>query len=262
MLDRDGGSLSVGEQQLLALARCLVGDPDFLLLNELTEGVQPSIIEEIETTLLGLRGNRGLSILLVEQNFDVISVLSDRVLVLERGRITGELGRSDLSDRAKVDRLLGFGTVRFSRTHAEQRQRAQPANRPQFTSRTASSAEPAARDVVSDMTVRRPTLSQMREMANWFGMNLTDGELREYSEIMAPYIQAYDRLDTTPDNLPSVHYPERRGRSKILGNADSWPEVRRAARRRWWRPERSIWPLPGTRVVRFIFLRRTARCTA
>ena len=90
LLDRDGGALSGGEQQLLALARCLMGDPDFLLLDEPTEGIQPSIIEEMADTLLRLRETRGLSILLVEQNFDFISDLSDRVLVLERGRITGK----------------------------------------------------------------------------------------------------------------------------------------------------------------------------
>jgi amidase len=101
LLDREGGALSGGEQQLLALARCLMGDPDFLLLDEPTEGIQPSIIEEIGETLLALRESRGLSILLVEQNFDFISDLSDRVLVLERGRIAGELCKADLSNQAK-----------------------------------------------------------------------------------------------------------------------------------------------------------------
>ncbi|MEP4752204.1 MAG: ABC transporter ATP-binding protein, partial [Nitratireductor sp.] len=72
LLDRPGGSLSGGEQQLLALARCLVADPWFVLLDEPTEGIQPSIIEEIEETLARLRAERGLTILLVEQNFDFI----------------------------------------------------------------------------------------------------------------------------------------------------------------------------------------------
>ncbi len=115
LMDRDGGALSGGEQQLLALARCLMGDPDFLLLDEPTEGIQPSIIEEMVETLLNLRRARGLSVLLVEQNFDFISDLSDRVLVLERGRITGELSRADLADQAKVDQFLGFGAARSTR---------------------------------------------------------------------------------------------------------------------------------------------------
>ncbi|MDE0006645.1 MAG: ABC transporter ATP-binding protein, partial [Rhodospirillaceae bacterium] len=113
--DREGGALSGGEQQLLALARCLMGDPDLLLLDEPTEGIQPSIVEDMERTLRRLRESRGVSILLVEQNFDFISDLSDRVLVLERGRITGELRKSDLSNQAKVDQFLGFGTARSIR---------------------------------------------------------------------------------------------------------------------------------------------------
>ncbi|TNE38257.1 MAG: ABC transporter ATP-binding protein, partial [Alphaproteobacteria bacterium] len=115
LLTREGGALSGGEQQLLALARCLMSDPEFLLLDEPTEGIQPSIIEEMSETLLKQREQRGLSILLVEQNFDFIADLADRVLVLERGRITGELSRADLSDTAKVNSFLGFGTVRTTR---------------------------------------------------------------------------------------------------------------------------------------------------
>ena len=211
LLDREGGALSGGEQQLLALARCLMGDPDFLLLDEPTEGIQPSIIEEMGETLLKLREIRGLSILLVEQNFDFISDLSDRVLVLERGRITGELSKTDLSDQAKVDQFLGFGAARSTRGQSAQRPAVQPAAPTHPKSQAAPPVEPAAVNVVTNMTVKRPTLSQMRDMASRFGMNLTDEDLREYSEIMEPYIQAYDRLDATPDNLPPVRYPRSPG---------------------------------------------------
>jgi amidase len=62
------------------------------------------------------------------------------------------------------------------------------------------------------MTIRRPTQTQMRAMADSFGMNLTDADLAEYSQIMEPYIQAYDRLDARPDNLPEVRYPRAPGR--------------------------------------------------
>ncbi|MEP3430176.1 MAG: amidase [Roseibium sp.] len=61
------------------------------------------------------------------------------------------------------------------------------------------------------MTVKRPTLSQMRDMANRFGMSLSDAELQEYSQIIEPYMQAYDRLDAMPDNLPEVRYPRSPG---------------------------------------------------
>lgn len=214
LLDRMGGALSGGEQQLLALARSLMGDPEFLLLDEPTEGIQPSIIEEMSETLLRLRERRGLSILLVEQNFDFIADLSDRVLVLERGRIAGELSKAELADQAKVDQFLGFGAARSTRGNAA-------ANAPSRSAPTAGSprqlqiADPAPitpQPLVTSMTVKRPSLSQMRAMASRFGMNLTDAELAEYSQIMEPYIQAYDRLDALPDNLPEVRYPRSPGR--------------------------------------------------
>ena len=225
LLDREGGALSGGEQQLLALARCLMGDPDFLLLDEPTEGIQPSIIEEMAETLLQLREARGLSILLVEQNFDFISDLSDRVLVLERGRITGELSRADLADQAKVDHFLGFGAARATRsgttsapaTEKATQAKAAPASFPtQSTTTQTLSAGPAPAsqtqiNTVTAMTIKRPTLEQMRRMAARFGMSLSDEELAEYSQIIEPYMQAYDRLDAMPDHLPEVRYPRSPG---------------------------------------------------
>ncbi|MEP2715662.1 amidase [Pseudophaeobacter sp.] len=211
LLARDGGALSGGEQQLLALARCLMGAPDFLLLDEPTEGIQPSIIEEMAETLLQLREARGLSILLVEQNFDFIADLSDRVLVLERGRITGELSRSDLSDQAKVDQFLGFGAARSTRGQAAPQTRTAPVQHSETSPTARHRPEPHATIQVTNMTVKRPTLSQMRDMANRFDMSLTDAELAEFSEIMEPYVQAYDRLDATPDHLPEVRYPRSPG---------------------------------------------------
>ena len=230
LLDRDGGALSGGEQQLLALARCLVGDPEFLLLDEPTEGIQPSIIEEIAETLLTLRSRRGLGILLVEQNFDFISDLSDRVLVLERGRITGELSKSDLRDPAKVEGFIGLGTARSTRGQAFPTYRKQPVQTHSSTpvteprnTRTFPSYPLTADDnldaknpelknsTVTSMTIKRPTLAQMRKMANRFGMSLSDEELMEFSEVIEPTMQVYDRLDAMPDNLPEVRYPRSPG---------------------------------------------------
>src|SRR6202034_570640 len=80
LLDRPGGALSGGEQQLLALARCLCGAPRLILLDEPTEGIQPSIIDEIIETLQRLREKSGLTMILVEQNLDFIAALSHRIL--------------------------------------------------------------------------------------------------------------------------------------------------------------------------------------
>ncbi|WP_180898278.1 ATP-binding cassette domain-containing protein [Martelella soudanensis] len=93
LLDRRGGALSGGEQQLLSLARCLCTKPRLILLDEPTEGIQPSIIEEIIETLLALKSRWGLSLIVVEQNLEFITSLSDRVLNIQKGRITGELDR-------------------------------------------------------------------------------------------------------------------------------------------------------------------------
>lgn len=107
LLDRQGGALSGGEQQLLALARALAGDPSLLLLDEPTEGIQPSIIEEIADTLVSLREKRGLTIVLVEQNLDFIAAVSQRVLVIRRGRIGDEIPREHLADLDRISEYTG-----------------------------------------------------------------------------------------------------------------------------------------------------------
>jgi len=107
-LDRPGGALSGGEQQLLALARCLCGAPRIILLDEPTEGIQPSIIEEIIETLQAIGRQRGLTVLLVEQNLNFIASLSQRVLILQKGRITREVPPDVARDRAMIDEFVGM----------------------------------------------------------------------------------------------------------------------------------------------------------
>jgi branched-chain amino acid transport system ATP-binding protein len=108
ILGRAGGVLSGGEQQILALARCLCGQPKLILLDEPTEGIQPSIIEEIIDILLGLKKRSGLTIVLVEQNLECIRRLSDRVLIIQKGRITGEVPHDHLHDDALVAEFVGM----------------------------------------------------------------------------------------------------------------------------------------------------------
>jgi branched-chain amino acid transport system ATP-binding protein len=102
IVDRMGGALSGGEQQILALARCLCGRPKLLLLDEPTEGIQPSIIEEILEILIGLHRYQGLAIIVVEQNLDFVQALSDRVLLIEKGTITGEVSPEALGETGEL----------------------------------------------------------------------------------------------------------------------------------------------------------------
>lgn len=92
MLERRAGFLSGGQQQQLAMARALVTKPRILLLDEPTEGIQPSIILEIEDSIAELHASRGLSILLVEQYVEFAARLADHYAVMESGEIsaTGE----------------------------------------------------------------------------------------------------------------------------------------------------------------------------
>jgi urea transport system ATP-binding protein len=87
MRRRRGGDLSGGQQQQLAIARALMSEPECLLLDEPTEGIQPSIIQEIGKTLRSLVSDRGLTILLVEQYYDFAHQLADSYVVMDRGEI-------------------------------------------------------------------------------------------------------------------------------------------------------------------------------
>jgi urea transport system ATP-binding protein len=105
MRKRRGGNLSGGQQQQLAIARALASKPKVLLLDEPTEGIQPSIIREMGRTLKRIRDERGLSIIVSEQVLSFALDIADRVLVMENGEIVHENLRSEV-DEAKVASFL------------------------------------------------------------------------------------------------------------------------------------------------------------
>lgn len=98
MLYRRGGDLSGGQQQQLAIARALVTRPKLLVLDEPTEGIQPSIIKDIGQAIRYLRGTLGIGILLVEQYLDFARSLADRVAIMDRGEIVFSGDPTSLDD--------------------------------------------------------------------------------------------------------------------------------------------------------------------
>ena len=108
LLDREGGALSGGEQQILAIARCLCTNPKLILLDEPTEGIQPSIIEQILEILAQLKRTRDLTIVLVEQNLEFVAELSNRVLIIQKGAILKALDPTQLSEAEIVDEFVGM----------------------------------------------------------------------------------------------------------------------------------------------------------
>ena len=247
LLDRKGGSLSGGEQQILALARALVPKPWLLLLDEPSEGIQPSIVQEIGATLARLRDEFGLALIIVEQNLDLVLDVAHRVVVFERGTIIKELHASQLSGGG-LSELLGMGSARM--THSPHTQAAKPASahNPAPASHSSHHTPPApasihasAEHVRADSrpsvksssinkrshstaieskatgpggimsTVKRPTVDQMHAIVESLHMNMSSREVAEYLEIMEGTFQSYDRLTQLPDNLPPVRYPRTPG---------------------------------------------------
>lgn len=107
-LDQISGTLSGGEQQMLALARALCIEPTLLLLDEPTEGLQPSMISLIRDSILELK-KQGVSILLVEQRVDAILSIADEILVIENGSIIFSADAKEVqNDNKKLYSLIGI----------------------------------------------------------------------------------------------------------------------------------------------------------
>jgi urea transport system ATP-binding protein len=107
MLGRRGGDLSGGQQQQLAIGRALVMRPRLLLLDEPTEGIQPSVIKDIGRAISYLRGLKQMAIVLVEQYLDFARELGDQLVVMDRGSIVYSCNRAGM-DEARLKRALAI----------------------------------------------------------------------------------------------------------------------------------------------------------
>ncbi|WP_136590845.1 ABC transporter ATP-binding protein [Salinigranum halophilum] len=103
---QQAGTLSGGQQQMLAIARALVSNPDLLLLDEPSEGIQPSIVDQISRDMQTINDELGTTVLFVEQNLGVIREMADRCYAMERGTFVDELGPETLVDEDAIAAYL------------------------------------------------------------------------------------------------------------------------------------------------------------
>ena len=105
-LRQRGGTLSGGQQAMLAIGRALINRPSLLLLDEPSDGVQPSIVHEIGDHVCSLNKNEGLTVLIVEQNVDLMQLVAQRAYALDKGAVVAELNKKQIDDTDTLSRYL------------------------------------------------------------------------------------------------------------------------------------------------------------
>lgn len=107
--DQKAGTMSGGQQQQLAIGRALIGEPKLLLLDEPSEGIQPSIVQEIGETLSNVCRDQGLTVIVVEQNVELVKALSQSVAFLENGSLVARVDTSEImADPALLEKYMGL----------------------------------------------------------------------------------------------------------------------------------------------------------
>lgn len=107
-LAQKAGTMSGGEQQQLAIGRILIGSPKLILLDEPSEGIQPNIIQEIGRIIRRLSAEEGLTVIIVEQNLELIEASADRCLVMDKGAIIAEIEPRELSEPQTAKKYLAI----------------------------------------------------------------------------------------------------------------------------------------------------------
>lgn len=102
------GTMSGGEQQQLAIGRALIGNPDLVLLDEPSEGIQPSVVQQIAENIKKLNAEIGLTVLFVEQNIDMIISMAQRCYVMDKGAIVDQVAPGDLADDKVMRKYLAI----------------------------------------------------------------------------------------------------------------------------------------------------------